>query len=115
MAKAILTTEQQLTASNDQVDQLTKEVEEKDNEIASLKEEIASLGNVVTEKKQPKAEKKTPVIPDPVDVDGTTVKFNFPCFRFGGNRYEAEDAATDQELMRKILATKGQGILKIMA
>jgi|ERR1035437_2313375 hypothetical protein len=97
---------------------LKKEAIEKDAKITELEEQVADqqkkikvLKGVVENKKEVKQEAAKPVIPEPVDIDGKTVKFKVMAFWFKGERYTAEDAATDKELMKNILAVKGQGIL----
>jgi hypothetical protein len=57
--------------------------------------------------------KAKPTIPtEKVVSKGKNYKWNVPHFRFGSDAViTAEDAATDSELVAKIIATPGQGIL----
>lgn len=57
--------------------------------------------------------KVKPTIPkENVVSKGKNYKWNVPHFRFGSDEIvTAEDAATDKDLIAKIIATPGQGIL----
>lgn len=48
----------------------------------------------------------------PFIIDGKKYKFRIPVFRFAQQRYTAEVAQHDKDLLKKILSTKGQMLLK---
>jgi hypothetical protein len=53
-----------------------------------------------------------PVIPAPVTIDGKRYRFAYPLFKLNGITYRADEAQYDEQLMRTILAKKGQTILR---
>ncbi len=58
---------------------------------------------------------KPPSIPtESVKVKGKEYKFNVPKFAFLGSdkQYLAEEVATDEAILKQILAIEGQGILR---
>ena len=87
---------------------------EKAAAVSTVKEQAAEIEDLKSQVKKLQKDSGKPVMPDPVDLDGVVVKFNFPKFKFNGNSYTAEEAATSKPLMKEILATKGQGILTVV-
>jgi hypothetical protein len=79
-------------------------------EIAQLQLQVA--GSVGLELKKKTVPQK-PVIPkELVTIDDKKYKFKLAAFHFGGKSYTAEEAAFNQDLLKTIVALKGQGILK---
>lgn len=59
---------------------------------------------------------KLPKIPeDLVKHEKKKYKWALPVFTFEGQRYTAEEAATDKELIARIMQVEGQGLLKEQA
>lgn len=77
-------------------------------------EQIKKLSNAVVAKEEfvkTKPEPKPTRPKEPVEVGGKEYTFRFAAFYFEGVRYTAEDASVSPEILEKIVATAGQGIL----
>ena len=105
--------EQALSDRDSEISRLTSQMAEKDEALQKHKSIIAKLSAGKPEEKEETAKpKKTARIPnEPVEHEGKKYRFKFPAFYFKAIRYEAQDAALDDELIGKIIAEKGQTIL----
>jgi hypothetical protein len=94
--------------SNDTINDLKKDV-------ATLKiKQAATAGSFI---KEAEKEKKPEIPKENVTYDGKEYKWLKAAFRFAGSdeRYTAEEAATDESIIARILKIKGQNILQEQA
>ena len=92
--------------------ELTELVLKQSTQLNQVMKENAELKGAVKKEEAP----KLPTIPEePVKYDGKSYKFQVAHFHIPGEetlKITAEEAATDEEVISKILNIKGQGILK---
>lgn len=82
-------------------------VEKQNETIAGLQAQLLEKSAIETKREVPKVPK------DPVKVGNKTYKFNVAKFAFPGSdkQYLSEEVATDNAILKKLLAIEGQGIL----
>lgn len=91
-------------------EELAKLVLAQSEKIAHLELQIA--GKNAIDIKEAAKESKPKLPASPVSHEGKKYQFILPAFRIEGDEFTAEQAAVDKSIMAKILAIKGQNIVK---
>lgn len=87
------------------------------SDLKVIKKQLAALGSQAVKLSAPAADEAKPKLKladlKPVEVDGVTYKFGFAKFKVPGfdHLVTAQEAATDEAILKSILKIDGQGIL----
>lgn len=95
--------------------ELTKKNAEQEKQILQQNETISKLQAAALESNISTAEKELPKTPaEPVSVNGKKYKWLVPQFRMPGSDdvLTAEEASTDEKLLKAIVKIEGQGLLQ---
>lgn len=97
------------------LEDLLERINKQDETIAKQAETIVGLKGEVAKTAISTEEAKPPTIPkDPIEFKGNKYKWCVAIFSFPGSheKYTAEEASTDDEMLAEILKIEGQGMLK---
>lgn len=111
------------------IEDLQKTINDQNATIKTMQEQVAGIPYMLKQFETMKLQLKTqetiigadkveklPTIPEElVKHEKEKYKWALPVFTFEGQRYTAEEAATDKDLIARIMQVEGQGLLKKQA